>query len=214
VSEVELQYVYLGDEQPIVPTSLAGLVLADSDRFTLTDTYFDGEHLELRQAGCSLRVRVSDGDGKPRLTWKGPAQRRRHGKTRPEVEVPIGAVPDEGPALAGVLRRHGLDRLVRRASGVDDAQLLCAIGQLHNERSRHTYVQGLHRLELTWDSLAYPVGPHEVRIEVEVKSKLAERYLRRVDEELRSLFGDDLVRPQRGKVKELCARLYPELVPS
>jgi inorganic triphosphatase YgiF len=63
--EVKLQYLYRGDAPPIVPTRLADLALAGSDHFRLTDTYFDTEELDLRQAGCSLRVRVSD-DGKGR----------------------------------------------------------------------------------------------------------------------------------------------------
>jgi hypothetical protein len=73
-------------------------------------------------------------------------------------------------------------------------------------------VRGLHRLELTWDQLEFPVGPPETRVEVEVKSKLAERYLAQAEEDLRSLFEDDLEAPPRGKVRELCTRLYPELV--
>ena len=36
--------------------------------------------------------------------------------------------------------------------------------------------------------------------------------LARADAELRQLFGDDLVQAERGKVRELCERLYPELV--
>lgn len=89
---------------------------------------------------------------------------------------------------------------------------LHAIGQITNERSRHAYVQGLHRLELTWDQLEYPVGPPETRVEVEVKSKFAKRSL--AEKELNELFKADLEAPARGKVRELCTRLYPELVSS
>ena len=76
---------------------------------------------------------------------------------------------------------------------------LHVIGRIKNERSRHTYVQGMHRLERTWDQLEYPVGPPQTRMEVEVKSKLAERYLAQAEEELRALFEDDLEAPPCGK---------------
>lgn len=211
--EIELQYVYRGDAQPVVPTRLAELPLARSDSFTLVDTYLDTEQLDLRRVGCSLRIRVSDGDARARLTWKGPSRRwRKRGKKRTEVEVPIDGVPDGGEAVATLLERHGIDRLARKACGLGDPRDLRAIGRLRNDRSRHTYVGGLHRLELTWDDVAFPVGPREVRIEVEVKSKLAHRRLAKADDELRALFGDDLRRPKRGKVRELCERLYPELI--
>jgi hypothetical protein len=88
---------------------------------------------------------------------------------------------------------------------------LRSIGELRTERSRHTFVQGLHRLELTWDRVRYPVGPDGVRLEVEVKSSLADRYLTGASAELRDLLGNSLERARRGKVRELCDRLYPEL---
>ncbi|MGE5274505.1 MAG: CYTH domain-containing protein [Verrucomicrobiota bacterium] len=210
--EVELQYVYRGDAPPVVPTRLADLVLADSESFRLTDTYFDTDELDLRQAGCSLRVRVSDDDGRAKLTWKGRSRRHKSGKRRPEIEVPIASVPAEPEILAALLDRHGIDRLIGEACGSSKPLDLNTIGEIRSDRSRHTYVQGLHRLELTWDQLEYPVGPPETRVEVEVKSKLAERYLVQAEEDLRGLFGDDLEAPARGKVRELCTRLYPELV--
>ena len=212
--EVELQYVYGGEGSPVVPTRLADLELAGSDTFRLSDTYFDTGQLDLRRAGCSLRVRVSDGDGRARLTWKGRSRRRKSGKQRPEVEVQIDGVPDKPEVLAALLDRHGIGSLISDACGLAKPFELHAIGQITNDRSRHAYVQGLHRLELTWDRLEYPVGPPETRIEVEVKSKFAERYLSRAQRELRELFEDDLETPARGKVRELCARLYPEVVPS
>ena len=210
--EIELQYVYGGDRPPVVPTRLADLELAGSDTFHLSDTYFDTERLDLRRAGCSLRVRVSDGDGSARLTWKGRSRRRKPGKRRPEVEVQISGVPDEQEVLAELLDRHGIDRLIADACGLERPFDLHAIGQITNDRSRHVYVQGLHRLELTWDRLEYPVGAPETRVEIEVKSKFAKRYLSQVEEELRDLFEQDLEAPARGKVRELCARLYPEIV--
>jgi hypothetical protein len=45
-----------------------------------------------------------------------------------------------------------------------------------------------------------------------LKSDHTELYLEEADAELRRLFGDDLVPAERGKVRELCDRLYPELV--
>lgn len=46
---------------------------------------------------------------------------------------------------------------------------------------------------------------------VEVKSQTAARCLDDARRELRSLFDGALVAPARGKVRELCRRLYPEL---
>jgi hypothetical protein len=39
--EVELQDVYDGDAQPLVPIELADMSLAGSDTVALTDTYFE-----------------------------------------------------------------------------------------------------------------------------------------------------------------------------
>ena len=74
------------------------------------------------------------------------------------------------------------------------------------------YANGLHRLELTWDRLAYPIGPPETRLEVEARNEAAARFLDRVDEELRGLFGKSLRPASQGKSRELCERLYPELL--
>jgi len=210
--EIELQYVYEGDLQPSVPTELAGLKLAGSDSFALTDTYFDDDRLALRRAGCVLRVRVDDSRPAALLAWKGPSKREGRRRKRHEVELPIPAVPTEHAELERLLREHGIDRLIRKAAGLDGDIELHEIGQLRNDRSRHTYVQGLHRLELTWDRLEFPTGPAETRVEVEVKSRHAHRYLEQADEELRRLLGADLRPVSRGKVRELCERLYPELL--
>jgi len=55
--------------------------------------------------------------------------------------------------------------------------------------------------------MTYPVGPQEVRIEVEATTPSAVHLLDQVDIELHKHFGDTLQRPHRGKVKELCARV-------
>jgi len=209
--EHELQYVYVGTLQPSVPTELAGMTLAGSDRLSLTDTYFDTEDLALRNAGCTLRIRVGESGASPRLTWKGPSKRRRNGhKRRAEVELRVDVVPQTSDELETMLRRFGLDRVLRKKAGVDTG--LQPIGQLQSERSRHHYVQGLHRLELTWDKLSFPRGPDKVWVEVEARSSRAHRYLSEADRQLRRLFADDLEPAKRGKVRELCERLYPELV--
>jgi hypothetical protein len=97
-------------------------------------------------------------------------------------------------------------------AGLGPDAALHPIGQLRNRRSRHRYEHGLHRLELTWDELEFPTGPNETRLEVEARSDLAERLLEQAACQLQELFGDELVSPERGKTRELCERLYPDLL--
>ena len=214
--EVELQYVYRGDGPLVIPVELASLTLATSERFDVVDSYFDTKQLDLRRAGCSLRVRQSGNEPLPILSVKGPskpdAKRGHNGKKRREIEAPVESIPQEPDELAEVLRQVELLDVVRAAAGLADDAVLCHIGLIRNDRSTHRYVNGMHELELTWDRLEYPVGPGQTRVELEVKWEHAERALARADAELRELFGDDLVQAERGKVRELCERLYPELV--
>ena len=86
------------------------------------------------------------------------------------------------------------------------------IGALRNRRSEHRYEHGLHRLDLTWDELEFPTGPPQTRLEVEAHSDVAARLLEQAAAELAVLFGDKLQLPERGKTRELCERLYPELL--
>ena len=210
--ELELQYLYEGKEDPVVPTRLGDMVLAGSRNLHVVDTYYDTAGLDLRRSGCKLRVRQVDGGAQPLLTWKGASRRRKHGaKQRQEVEVPLRALPADGEELGRLLRRYRLWALVRKAAGTDDVELR-EIGRLRTERSAHTYVSGLHRLELAWDRVEFPTGPAELRLEVEMKSQTAASRLARAQERLSQLFGDDLVERPRGRTRELCARLYPELV--
>lgn len=209
--ELELQYLYRGKKDPVVPTALGDLVLAGSRNVRVVDTYYDTASLDLRRAGCKLRVREVQGEARPVLTWKGSSRRTKHGaKQRQEVEVPISAPPDGGEELVRLLRRYRLWPLVRKATGSDDVELR-EIGQLRTDRSAHVYVNGLHRLELTWDRVEFPKGPGEVRLEVEMKSGAALSRLGRARSRLAKIFGDDLLDAPRGKTRELCARLYPEL---
>jgi hypothetical protein len=210
--EIELQFLYRGGEPLLLPTHLAGFPLADSRATDLLDTYFDTRELDLRRAGCSLRLRQGLGAPQPLLVFKGPAQRREDGaKEREEVEVPTDRVPKDGAELATVLEDEALWETIHRASGLDGLELH-EIGRLSNSRSSHDYVHGLHRLELTWDRLEYPVGEREVRVEVEAHSRSSGRYLGQAGEELRAIFGKDLVPARQGKSRELCVRLYPELL--
>jgi inorganic triphosphatase YgiF len=211
--EVELQYIYAATTPPTVPIELAHLTLAGSETVGIVDTYFDTEELTLRRAGCSLRTRIADNYPSPRLTWKGPSKRsRRHnGKKRAETEFPLDSIPETGTELLLVLQRHRLWEQICDSAEIDAEPALHPIGQLRNHRSTHTYVHGLHRLELSWDRLEFPVGPDQIRLELELKSDHTELYLEQADAELRRLFGDDLVPAERGKVRELCDRLYPEL---
>jgi len=58
----------------------------------------------------------------------------------------------------------------------------------------------------------FPTGPPQTRLEVEAQGEGGERLLGEAAKELTELFGDDLVPPERGKTRELCERLYPELL--
>jgi inorganic triphosphatase YgiF len=209
--EIELQYVFDGDDPPVVPVELADLILARSENRDLLDTYYDTADLELRNAGCTLRVRQTEDETPPVLTWKGSSRRSGRAKERKEVELPLRRPVKDGEELVEVLRHYKLWREVRKAADLSDDAELREIGRLRNRRSAHTYASGLHRLELTWDRLEYPTGPAESRLEVEVKSDATRRYLARVADELEKVYGSALVKPRRGKVKELCIRLYPEL---
>jgi inorganic triphosphatase YgiF len=210
--EVELQYVYRGDGPPVVPIALAGLELRRSTPLTLIDTYFDTETLDLRRSGCSLRVRQSDEAVQPRLTFKGPSRRREGAKRRHETEAEIELLPESPEEIARLLDELGLARTIRRVADLDDDAAFVPIGQLRNRRSRHRYAHGLHRLELTWDELEFPTGEPETRLEVEARAETAERLLELAAEELGALFGDALVAPEKGKARELCERLYPDLL--
>jgi inorganic triphosphatase YgiF len=210
--EVELQFLYRGRGPLLVPIRLADLELRRSNATVLLDTYFDTESLELRRAGCSLRIRQSEAEDRPRLTFKGPSRKRNDVKRRHETEVEIGLSPANDSELRTLLRDLDLDRAVRRFAGLDDEAALHPIGQIRNRRSQHRYAHGLHRLDLTWDELEFPTGPEQTRLEVEAQGEGAERLLEQAAKELTGLFADDLVAPDRGKTRELCERLYPELL--
>ena len=210
--EVELQYVYGGNAPPMVPTRLADLELAGSTHFSLLDTYYDTVALDLRRRGCSLRVRQSDGSVLPRLTLKGPSRQRSAAKARYEFEMEIAKLPGEIDDIRDLLRALDLLGELQRLAASATGQELHAIGALRNRRSEHRYEHGLHRLDLTWDELEYPTGPPQTRLEVEAHSDVAARLLEQAATELAALFGDELQPPVRGKTRELCERLYPELL--
>lgn len=211
--EVELQFVYKGDGPLIVPLRLADLELERSSAGFLLDTYYDTGALDLRRAGCSLRVRQSELAAQPRLTLKGPSRKRSRVKRRHEVEVDVESVPADADEMRAVLRDLQLEKTIERLAGIDGEAAPHPIGELRSRRSHHRYVHGLHRLDLTWDELEFPTGPPQVRLEVEAGSELAERLLERAAAELLALFGEErLTAPERGKTRELCERLYPELL--
>jgi hypothetical protein len=126
--------------------------------------------------------------------------------------VEIAKLPGEIDDIRNLLRALDLlgelERLAEPASGLE----LHAIGALRNRRSEHRYEHGLHRLDLTWDELEFPTGPPQTRLEVEAHSDVAARLLEQAAAELAALFGDELQPPERGKARELCERLYPELL--
>jgi uncharacterized protein YjbK len=209
--EVEAQFVYLGERPLVVPISLADLELRRSRVSFLRDTYFDSESLALRRAGCSLRIREAEGSSHPYLTFKGPSRKRRHVKRRHETEVKMKTLPATSEDLLSALHDVGVEAQIGRFASLS-ADLLRPIGQLRNRRSTYRYEHGLHRLDLTWDELEFPTGSPQIRMEVEAKAEPAERLLQQAAEELLALFDDKLVPPERGKTRELCERLYPELL--
>jgi inorganic triphosphatase YgiF len=210
--EIELQYLYQSSDAMMVPAELAGFALAESLRFEIVDAFWDTHNLELRRAGCSLRVRRQSNLPHPLLTWKGPSERREDGaRQREEVEVPIDHVPTDADEILEVLRRYHLWELVAPPAALPDDVRLEMIGELKNKRSSHLYVQGLHRLELAWDRVTYPVGEPEARLEVEAKRQRAARFMADVDRELRAVYGKRLQTAGHGKAKELCRRLYPDV---
>jgi len=211
--EIELQYLYRSPDTMMVPAELAGFALAESLTFEIVDSFWDTHELALRQAGCSLRVRRQSNLPHPILTWKGPSERREDGaRQREEVEVPIDHVPSDGTDLLAALRRYSLWELVAPPAALPDDVELENIGELKNRRSSHLFVQGLHRLELAWDRISYPVGEPERRLEVEAKRQRAARFMAAVDAELRGIYGKSLTPAPHGKAKEMCLRLYPELL--
>jgi putative Mg2+ transporter-C (MgtC) family protein len=211
--EVELQYVYLGDDTAVVPVRLAGALLSRSRSVEIVDVYFDTDELLLRRARCSLRVRQETGR-RPQLIWKGPSEQAGGAKRRDEREAPIDRVPRSGHDVRMLLHHVELwDTASRSVPGLD-GQELRPLGELRNERSVHDYVEGSRRLELVWDRLTYPTGAPETRVEVEAKTHSAVTLLEQVDVELRAHFGQDLVRPRRGKAKELCVRVTSSSSPA
>ena len=210
--EVELQFEFRGQGPLVVPVSLGDLELRRSRAISILDTYYDTASLELRRGGCSLRVRQAENVVKPRLTLKGPSKRRSGKKRRYETEVEIEQLPPGIGDMNSLLRRVGLLRELECLAGVASAMDLVPIGAIRNRRWEHRYVHGLHRLELTWDELEFPTGPPQIRLEVEARSDTAERLLNQAGKELRAVFGDRLETPKRGKTRELCERLYPDLL--
>jgi len=210
--EVELQFLYRGEEPLVVPIRLGDLELRRSRPNSILDTYYDTESLGLRRAGCSLRVRQAENVIRPLLTLKGPSRKRTGGKRRYEAEIEIERLPPQITDMNALLRDVDLLKEVQSLADLAELPVLVPVGALRNRRSEHRYEHGLHRLDLTWDELEYPTGPPETRLEVEAYSKTAERLLDRVVGELHAIFGDGLVEPGRGKTRELCERLYPELL--
>jgi uncharacterized protein YjbK len=210
--EVELQFVFCGDGPLLVPVLLGDLELRRSKAISILDTYYDSTSLDLRRNGCSLRLRQADNVVRPLLTLKGPARQRNGGKRRYETEVEVDHLPPKISDMSALLREMGLLRKLERLARLDDSVELVAIGELRNRRSEHRYEHGLHRLDLTWDELEYPAGPTQIRLEVEARSETAERLLEQAAYELQTVFGNRLDKPERGKARELCERLYPELL--
>jgi uncharacterized protein YjbK len=210
--EVELQFMYVGERPLVVPIRLCDLELHRSRATSILDTYYDTAELDVRRTGCSLRVRQAESSVRPLVTLKGPSKKQTRAKRRYEAEVEIDHLPEEIEDMTELLSGLGLLGELERLSGLSGSLDLRPIGALRNRRSEHRYQHGLHRLDLTWDELEYPTGPPEVRLEVEAASPQAERLVEEAAEELRAVLGETLLEPGQGKTRELCERLYPELL--
>ena len=208
--EIELQYLYTGDEPLLVPAELANFSLAGSALFDIRDTFFDTGELALRREGCSLRIRRQSNLPTPFLTWKGPSTRRAdRAREREEIEFTVDHIPVDGDEMLEMVEAAGL--LKRLPAALGRTPSLALIGELENRRSTHDYVQGLHHVELCWDRLRFPLGPTQIRLELETKNDYAGRFIGDFDRELREIFNGALSDAEYGKAKELCVRLYPEL---
>jgi inorganic triphosphatase YgiF len=210
--EVELQFVYRGEGPLVVPVRLVDLELRKSTTISILDTYYDTSSLELRRSGCSLRVRQAENTVKPLLTLKGPSRKRTGAKSRYEAELEIEQLPAQITDMPSLLGELELLEKLQALADLTEAPHLVPVGELRNRRSEHRYEHGLNRLDLTWDEIEFPTGPPEIRLEVEANSEAAERLLDQAATELRAVFGDVLAEPERGKTRELCERLYPELL--
>lgn len=211
--EIELQYLFPVEPRLVVPTELADFQLEGSARVTIIDRFWDGDALQLRRSGSTLRIREQSGSGGPALCWKGVATRRKDGaKQRQEIELPIDHVPTDGAQMTETLAANHLDAMIIADTGLDDLPDLHAIGELRNRRSTHLYRQGLHIVELTWDRITYPTGEGETRLEVETKSPQAAAFLGAMARDLQEIYGERLVPAPHGKSRELCNRLYPDLL--
>ena len=208
--EIELQYLYTGDGPLMVPAELATFALAKSEIFDIRDTFFDTSDLDLRRAGCSLRIRRQSNMPAPFLTWKGPSVRRSdRAREREEVEFAVDHIPAVGGEMLAMAEAAGLLERIEEVTG--RRPRLALIGELENRRSTHDYVQGLHHVEMCWDRLRFPLGPPQTRLELETMNDAAGRFIGDFDAELRQIFDGDLADAEHGKAKELCVRLYPEV---
>jgi putative Mg2+ transporter-C (MgtC) family protein len=211
--EVELQYVYRGDDRAVVPVKLAGALLSRSRSVEIVDVYFDTDELLLRRARCSLRVRQETARP-PQLIWKGPSEQAGGAKRRDEREAPVDRVPRSGHDVRMLLHQVELWDTASRSVPALEGRELRPLGELHNQRSVHDDIGGSRLLELVSDRLTYPTGEPETRVEAEAESHSAATMLEQVDAELRAHFGQDLVRAERGKAKELCVRVASPPTPA
>src|SRR3954447_8996568 len=125
--EVELQFLYRGEEPLVVPMRLGDLELRRSRPNSILDTYYDTESLDLRRSGCSLRVRQAENVVRPLLTLKGPSKKRTGGKRRFEAEIEIDQLPSEIGDMRALLREVGLLARALRLADVSELRPLVPV---------------------------------------------------------------------------------------
>lgn len=200
-----------------VPGELGGLPLTASKENPHRDSYFDGlgeDELVLRANGHSLRIRTKP-TGEVLATFKAkhpsvgarsqraetesgvvcPACRERAGCTA--LTCRICAANDNYVALVAHGSCDALDRARSSAAGTP----LMFMFSIANHRVDHHYQADGAHVVLSEDSLTYPDGSTEERVEVEHVTGDPE-LLDHIDAQLRAQYPSGLKMCKRGKLSE------------
>lgn len=198
-THLELELRYVAGEPIGVPAALGPLRLNERRAVaTHVDHYFDTSTKKLggrlRKSGASLRLRARE-DGSCLTTFKeklpdGPAGETRRRETEAEL-CSLELDPTAAP--------------VRRALEIAGDRPLRHLFSVTNSRRNSHYRGAWGEVVLSEDSLVYPDGERELRVELELVSGPAE-LLEICGRELEQLHPD-LARARCGKRSQACRRL-------